>query len=272
MTSPRNTLLKRIDRLTARARAYLMWERYAPVLFLAVCAALIFMAGSFAGVWERIGDPWRYIALIAALALLARALWKARALPLPSKSAAARRVESDSGLSHRPFDTVRDAAADTGEADTGLWDVYSQSAAMARVTGIKSAPRLSVTENGRSRRVSVTRLGPTSFEARTVLSQDAKLRWRIGSSPKTWRVDVTPDTAPEVQWTQDPEAGKRDTLDFAYDLSDDFGAVSLALSMQRVNDIAQMGKDAAPVELIDIALSSESVRRAQNKPESLKAK
>ncbi len=365
MTSPRDTLLKRIDRLTTRARAYLVWERYAPVLFLGVCAALVFMAGSFAGVWERIGDPWRYIALIAALVLLARAFWKARALPLPSKSAAARRVEQDSGLSHRPFDTVRDAAADTGEADMALWDVHSQAAGrqaagasharlrpalspidkyylrfavpalvllglmvgttdsferlrrslspgwlaavdaraakydawidppdytgrppvyfksrtkleapegselVARVTGIKSAPRLLVTENGRSRRVSVTRLGPTSFEARTILSRDAKLRWRIGSSPKTWRVEVNPDTAPDVSWTKDPEAGKRDTLDFAYDLTDDFGAVSLALSMQRVNDIAQMGKDAAPIQTIDIALSSDTVRRAQNKPESL---
>ena len=365
MTSPRDTLLKRIDRLTTRARAFLVWERYTPVLFYAVCAALIFIAGSFAGIWERIGDPWRYIALIAVLFLLARALWKARALPLPSKSAAARRVESDNGLSHRPFDTVRDAAADTADANIELWDAHSQSAAthaagaanarlrptlapidkyylrfavpavvvlglmlgtvdsferlrrslspgwmaaidastakydawidppdytgrppvyfktrskleapqgsevVARVSGIKAAPRLSVIENGRSRRVSVMRLGPTSFEARTVLSQDAKLRWRIGSAPKTWRVDVLPDTAPDVQWSKDPEAGKRDTLDFSYDLSDDFGAVSLVLMMQRVNDIAQMGEDAAPVETIDIALSSDSVRRAQNKPESI---
>ncbi len=365
MTPQRATLLKRIDRLVMRARAYLVWERYAPVLWIGVFAALIFMAGSFAGVWERIGDPWRFIGLITALWLLGRAIWAARKVSFPGKNAAARRVETDSGLSHRPFDTVRDAAAKTGDALIGLWDIHTQDAAsraasasdarlrpalapidkyylrfavpalvilalmvgtgdsferlrrslspawmsavdarsakfdawidppdytgrppvyfksrtkldapegseiVARVNGIKSAPRLLVTEGGKSRRVSVTRLGPTSFEARTTVSEDAKVRWRIGSKPKTWRIDVKADSAPEVIWTKDPVAGKRDTLEFSYDLTDDFGAISLVLSMQRVNDIAAMGKDAAPVKTIDIALPASAVRRAQNKPESL---
>ena len=365
MSPQRDTLIKRIDRLTRRARAYLVWERFAPVLAIGVAATLIFMAGSFAGIWERIGDPWRLLALFAALALLGRAIWNARAVKFPNRNAAARRVEQDSGLSHRPFDTVRDSAAKTGQADINLWDEHARRAAgqaaaasdarlrpalapmdkyylryaipaivvlslmlgtgdsferlrrsltpgwisaidpsaakfdawidppdytgrppvyfksrtkleapegselVARVNGIKSAPRLLIVENGKSRRVPVTRLGPTSFEARTILSGDAKARWRIGATPKTWRIDVLQDTAPDVKWTTDPIAGKRDTLEFAYDLTDDFGATSLVLSLQRANDIARMGKENAPVEIIELPLGAQTVRRAQNKPESL---
>lgn len=363
---PQNTsLLKRIDGLITRARAFLVWERFAPVLWIGVLGALLFMAGSFSGLWERIGDPWRYLALIAALLVLSRALWRARRVAFPTRSAAARRVERDSGLSHRPFDAVRDVQADVSAGDSRLWDTHTRRAAnaaasasharlrpalapidkyylrfivpalvvlalmvgttdsmerlrnslapgwmsaidaraakydawidppdytgrppvyfksrtklsapqgselVARVTGIKSAPRLLITESGKSRRVTVTRLGPTSFEARTTLNEDAKARWRIGSSPKVWRIDVTADTAPRIAWTKDPEAGKRDTLEFAYDLTDDFGADSLVLSMQRVNDIALLGKENAPVETVDLPLAASTVRSAKNKAESL---
>ena len=63
-------LLKRTGGYVRRAQASLYWERYAPVFALAAAILIIFLIGSFAGIWERIGDPWRLIALIAAIAFL----------------------------------------------------------------------------------------------------------------------------------------------------------------------------------------------------------
>ena len=359
------TLLKRIARLTFRARALLVWERFAPVLAFGVAAVLLFMAASFAGIWERIGDPWRLIGLLVALWCFGKALWRARTVKRPSASEAARRVEHDSGLEHRPFDSVQDTAARTPNTDTALWDAHSAKAAtaaasalaararpalapidtyyarfivpclvvlalmvgtgdnferlrrsihpswmsaldartakfdawidppdytgrppvyfktksqlkapagselVARVNGVKDVPRLLIVENGRSRRVPITRLGPTSFEARTVLTQSAKARWRIGSAPKLWRIEIEADTAPKVSWNEDPTAGPRDTLDFAYDLTDDFGVTSLSLALQRVNDLARAGVEPAETETIELSLGSETVRDAKATAEQL---
>lgn len=353
----RDTLLRRIDGLTRRARGFLLWERFAPVLALGAAALMIFLIGSFAGLWERIGDPWRLLALIAALALIGRSLWKARVVDVPDVNAARRRVEADSALEHRPFDTVRDALAKTPNSDASLWDKHTQIAAnaaasagparlrpvlaardkyylryilpaalglslmlgagdslerlraalspgwlsavsasdakyeawidppdytgrppvyfknksridapagselVARVSGIKDAPRLYINEGGKGRRVAVTRLGPKSFEARTILNDNAKARWRIGPQPQEWRIDVQQDDAPTVEFVDDPKASKRDKLEFKYDLIDDFGAVSLSLEMTLIDEGEDVSGEA---ETFAVPMPGQSVRKAED--------
>lgn len=358
----RETLLRRIDRLSRRARAYLVWERFAPVLAIGAAALILFVIGSVSGLWQRIGDPWRLIALIITLVFIARSLWAARAVQVPTASQARRRVESDSALEHRPLETVRDSLAGTPNSDTSLWDEHTRRAATAaasasaprlkpalaardpyylryvlpaclglslmlglgdsferlraslspswqsavsgsdaryeawidppdytgrppvyfksksrieapagselvtRVSGVKDAPRLYVQEGGKGRRISVTRLGPKSFEARTTLGDSAKARWRIGTTPKEWRVDIVPDTAPQIEFTEEPKASKRDKLEFKYSLLDDFGSQSLELEMRLMDEDrpSELISAEESIERFTVPLPGQSVRKAED--------
>lgn len=95
-----------------RARAALLWERAAPVLAPVLAALAVYLILALFGVFERFGDPWRILTL---LALILAGGWGAgRALAgwrAPSQRDAERRVEDDSGLSGRPFEALRDAPA-----------------------------------------------------------------------------------------------------------------------------------------------------------------
>ena len=128
-------LLQRTRRLTRVARLRLFWERYAPVFAIASVMAAVFMAASFAGIWERIGDPWRGLALIAGLYVIIKAALAARRIPAPSTSDARRRVERDSGVKHRPLDTLDDSPA----VSRHLWPVHY---AKAREAATKLGPPL----------------------------------------------------------------------------------------------------------------------------------
>lgn len=100
-----------------RARAALLWERAAPVLAPVLAALSVYLILALFGVFERFGDPWRLLSL---LALLLAGGWGAgRALAgwrAPSQRDAERRVEDDSGLDGRPFEAMRDAPA-SGSGD-----------------------------------------------------------------------------------------------------------------------------------------------------------
>jgi hypothetical protein len=124
-------------RLTAqifRARAALLWERAAPVLAPVLAALAAYLILALFGVFERFGDPWRILTL---LALILTGGWGAgRALAgwrAPSQRDAERRVEDDSGLSGRPFEALRDAPA----SGSGDW----WSAHRARMAARLSAAR-----------------------------------------------------------------------------------------------------------------------------------
>lgn len=109
--SSSDPITPQLKALTRLARARLFWERYAPVFAIAGAVLFVFMAAAFSGVWQRIGDPWRGLALIGVVGVLGRAIWLSRDLTFPTQSAARRRVEQDSGISHRPLDTLEDIPA-----------------------------------------------------------------------------------------------------------------------------------------------------------------
>jgi len=91
-------LLRSCDALARRAHFWLYWERYAPVLSLAVLATALFLAGAYIGLWQRIGDPWRLIALCVTLYFIVKAVLAARKKRRPTRSEAQRRIERDSGV------------------------------------------------------------------------------------------------------------------------------------------------------------------------------
>ena len=350
-------LTKRAKALTGRAHRHLFWETYAPVLAWAALAVLLFVTAAASGLWQRIGDPWRLIALIVTIILLVKNAWDARAKHRPNRSAARRRVETDNGFAHRPFDTVADTPALGSETDpawkthmrnarrqvedargsklrpalapkdpyylryivpcalvlaamVGAGDNYERLRAsltpgwihgmsaksahyeawidppeytgrppsyfknkdtltapagsefVARISGVKTAPRLMITENGRTRRITPKRLGSNSFEARAQISKNAKAYFRIGSTTKAWGLNVDQDLPPSIKFEDLPEAGKRDRLIFSYNLSDDYGVENLSLSVALKSDPERR-------EEFQISLPGSAVRSAEKEPAGL---
>lgn len=100
----------------------LLWERTAPVLAGPLAMAALYVALALFGVFERLGDPVRALALLAAI--LAGAVWARFAIlhfAPPSLEDAERRVEADSRLAGRPFEALRDAPA---SGDGPMWAAH----------------------------------------------------------------------------------------------------------------------------------------------------
>lgn len=101
-----------------------VWVR----LWLAFAAVGLFLAVSFAGVWPRLG-PVLHIALLAAFGLaLVAALAFAFAAPAPARAAALRRLETTSGVQHRPASSYEDTVSmRADDASTGaLWAAHRE--------------------------------------------------------------------------------------------------------------------------------------------------
>lgn len=134
-------------------------------------------------------------------------------------------------------------------------DVPAGSELVARISGVKDAPRLKL---GR-KYLKLKRLGPRSFEARTILNEKTTARWRIGTQEKKWALNVLPDEPPYVVFEELPKADKRDRLAFTYTFEDDYGVESFDLKMRLMTeDTAQATKSSS----VTIPLSSPSVTRA----------
>lgn len=350
-SKPTDPLIKRTRRLTLQALLRLYWEIYALVFALSFAGIAIFLSLGFGGIWERIGDPWRSIALAVTLYLIVKAALKARTLPRPSLSQAKRRVERDSGAKHRPLDTLEDTPAISetlwpkhiikarneavrlgpslprsviaprdpyylrfalpvmaglammvGYGDnferfkrsltpkwqqgisakdvsfeawvtppdyTGRPPIYFKdqkkveipagSELVARLSGAPNATRLKLLSNGRSRYLSLTQLGPKSFETRAIIDNDSTARWRVGSLEKSWTLEAVPDRLPTVNFEINPRADKRDRLVFTYSFQDDYGVEALTLDMKRLTEDPILTSDQ---ESLTIPLGSRSVREA----------
>lgn len=355
-------LLKAGEALSRRARLWMFWERYAPVLAVAVLCTALFISAAYIGLWERIGDPWRMIAAIVSVYFIIKAAARARKLNPPSLSEAERRVENDSGIAHRPLEALRDRPAPLGghSSDGKLWTEHqkrARSAAerltaakpvavigprdkyllrfitpivlglavitgfgdngerlrraltpnwqspinpedvtfdawvdppdytgrppvyfkgkqtvaipagselVARIQGAKDAPRLKLSRGGLfgTKYLKLNRLGPKSFEARTVLNSSLDAGWRIGMTRRTWKLNVLEDTPPTVGWVVEPAADKRDRLSFQYYLNDDYGVEQLELEMQLLEDEADVSRPAQTLRA-PVPLTGTSVRETK---------
>jgi len=349
-----NILTKRASRLTKRAYRHLLWETYAPILALGALFVLLFTTLAAFGVWQRFGDPWRLIGLSIAVYFAFKSVLATRRKLLPTRSQAKRRVELDSGLSHRPLDTLIDTPALNDKSDpawqnhlaraqiqiqragtsslrptlapmdkyflriatptllmlafmVGAGDNYERLRAsltpgwiygmsannahyeawidppeytgrppsyfkeqlsmdapegsefVARISGVKTAPRLILREGNRTRRITAKRLGPQSFEARAIVNKGVIASYRIGQAEKIWALNVNKDRFPLVRFDEAPDAGKRDRLIFSYSLEDDYGVESLHLALA-------LKSDPDNTEQINITLPGTSVRSAAKEP------
>ena len=140
-------------------------------------------------------------------------------------------------------------------------DVPAGSELVARISGSKDAPRLKLHTQRGARYIKLKRLGPKSFEARTILETKSTARWRIGTLQKKWALNVLPDTPPTLSVNSEMTADKRDRLSFTYSFEDDYGVEELSLKMRLLTDKPSLtGKTGS----VNIPLASGSVKRAED--------
>ena len=145
-------------------------------------------------------------------------------------------------------------------------DVPAGSELVARISGVKNAPRLKLQTTRGGKYLSLKRLGPKSFETRTILKTKATARWRIGTTQKKWALNVLPDNPPSLSLNSDVKADKRDRLAFTYSFEDDYGVETLSMEMRLLTDeVGKIDKRST----ITIPLSSASVKRAKDAESAL---
>ncbi|WP_198365674.1 TIGR02302 family protein [Roseomonas sp. KE0001] len=129
MTPPRDPLARRLARGRWLARVALAWEALWPRLWPALGVAGLFLILALAGLFLHL-PPWLHVALLAGFALaLGLAAWRgARGFRLPGAAAAERRIETASGLRHRPISTLRDHAVSQDPAAQALWRAHQRRA------------------------------------------------------------------------------------------------------------------------------------------------
>ncbi|MDW8399375.1 MAG: DUF4175 family protein, partial [Acetobacteraceae bacterium] len=124
----------------ALARLALWWEAIWPALWPPLGLAGMFLAAALLGLPQLLPGA-AHAALLAAVALLlALALWRGfRRLPRPGRAEAARRLERDSGLRHRPISAIEDRPATADPVALALWRAH-QARAAAQLTQLRLAP------------------------------------------------------------------------------------------------------------------------------------
>ena len=119
----------RLERLQFLARLALFWERLWPALWPAVGVGGIFLALALFDVLPGLPGWLHFLVLIAFLGLLGFALRRAvMSLAVPGAAASRRRLETKSGLEHRPLSVLGDELA-TGENDPeirALWHLHQK--------------------------------------------------------------------------------------------------------------------------------------------------
>lgn len=116
----------RIERAIFRARLVLVWEAVWPVLAPVLVLAGVFAIVSWFGLWRIVSDPVRYVILGAFAVAAAYLIVHFFRLARPARSAALARIETATGLLHRPATALSDRLA-VGVADPAaeaLWTAH----------------------------------------------------------------------------------------------------------------------------------------------------
>ena len=112
------------------ARGALAWEQIWPAFWPAVGVAGLFIAIALFNVLPSLGGWLHAAVLFLFAAAFGAAVWYGiRRIRLPDGTAALRRLERDSGLTHRPLAALRDTMAGASDpASAELWRLYQEQA------------------------------------------------------------------------------------------------------------------------------------------------
>jgi len=117
------------------AQLSLFWEAIWRALWPVASAAGLFVAVSLAGLWQII-EGWYHLGslILFAFCFLWLLIVRLPLITLASREQGQRRLETDSGVAHRPLQTMDDQLAPTGTADPAtarLWALSRERAATA---------------------------------------------------------------------------------------------------------------------------------------------
>ncbi len=107
---------------------------------------------------------------------------------------------------------------------------------VARLSGVKNAPRPRLVQGWRSKFLTPKRIGAKSFEIRETIDDTSDIQFRVGLSRRGFALNVGPDSPPSVEVLDEIKVDKRDRLTLAYGLIDDFGVETLELEMSLMRD------------------------------------
>jgi len=118
----------------ALARLALAWERLWPIIWPPVAVATIFLSLALLDVFPSLNGWLHGLSLIAFAGVFSFLLWQAiRQFAWPENLAARRRIETASGLDHRPLTAINDTLASGKDtpASAELWQQHQQHMALA---------------------------------------------------------------------------------------------------------------------------------------------
>ena len=135
-----------LETALSRARWTTFWERLWPPVAAIATAVGLFLAVSWLGLWLWLPPLGRAIVLFGFLVLTAAATVPLLLVRFPSRHDGLRRLDRNSGISHRPATTIGDELATPAE-DTGsvaLWRAHVERALLAakKLKAGRPAPRL----------------------------------------------------------------------------------------------------------------------------------
>ena len=135
-----------LETALSRARWTTFWERLWPPVAAIATAVGLFLAVSWLGLWLWLPPLGRAIVLFGFLVLTAAATVPLLLVRFPSRHDGLRRLDRNSGISHRPATTIGDELA-TPVEDTGsvaLWRAHVERALLAakKLKAGRPAPRL----------------------------------------------------------------------------------------------------------------------------------
>src|SRR4051812_28340649 len=112
------------------ARGALAWEQIWPAFWPAVGIAGLFIAIALFNVLPLLGGWLHALVLLLFVLAFGAAIWYGlRRVRLPDGRAALRRLERDSGLTHRPLAALRDTMVGASDlASEELWRLYQEQA------------------------------------------------------------------------------------------------------------------------------------------------
>lgn len=116
-----------VRRKVSLARSGLVWELLWPRLVPLLGIVGLFLAAAHLDLFAGL-EPWTHTAILVALALglIGAVWWLFRRVHWPDRDNAARRLESDSGVPHRPLAAMQDTMAVGGNDPfaTALWEAH----------------------------------------------------------------------------------------------------------------------------------------------------
>lgn len=132
--------MSRLDRHTRLARLVLWWEAAWPALWPPLGVIGAFLLVALSGLPLVLPAALHGLLLLGFAGALGWAGWRAaRRLGLPATVAAQRRLEHDSGLTHRPIATLDDRPTGNDPVALALWEAHRRRAAQ-RLAALRVAP------------------------------------------------------------------------------------------------------------------------------------